>query len=211
MILIILIFLILIYLVKVSNNHDIIKEHCKTEENKANVKNAKKVFNKTKYSSALLILSLLSLIIIIICQFTKLDTIIIDYFSVDFYTEDFFNINYYYLPAFLFISRQIIIEVKISEFLHKYFEVVEEEVNSADLIKNILYKKKPTPEEKTDKASKSSPENKEESANNNEQNSSENLTDNETLTTNETLTDTETLTEDDLPTLQTDNNSTNQK
>lgn len=142
MILVILIFLILICFVKISNNQEIIKNNCHTEEDKANVKNAKKVFGKARYSIIMLILSFILLIAIIICQFTKIDTMIINYFSADFYVDDFFNVNYYYIPAFLIVCRKIIVEVKISEFLHKYFKIVEEEISSKEVIHSILYKKK---------------------------------------------------------------------
>ncbi len=143
MILVILIFLVLVCLVKVSNNHDLIKANCKTPEATANVKNAKKVFNREKYSIAFFAIGVLLIIFIVICQFTTLDTIIINYFSADFYTEDFFNSYLYYIPAFILVSRKILVEVKMSEFLHKYFEVVEEEISSAEVLKSILYKKKP--------------------------------------------------------------------
>ena len=94
MILIILIFLILLCIVKVSNNNDLIKANVKTPEDNANVKNAKKVFRKAKYFIFMLVLSIIILISVMLCQFTTIDTFIIDYFSTDFYKEDFFNINY---------------------------------------------------------------------------------------------------------------------
>lgn len=144
MILVILIFLILICLVKISNNQDIIKNHCKTRDDKANVKNAKKVFGHARYSIIMLIISIISVVIILICQFTTIDTVIINYFSVDIYEADFFNHNFYYVPVFLIICRQIIIEVKLSEFLHKFFNVVEEEISGKEVIKSYLYKKTPS-------------------------------------------------------------------
>ena len=143
MILVCFILLCLICLVKIVNNNDIIKEKQKSTEDKANIKNARKVYSNSKTAQILLILVGVTILIIILCQFTKIDTIIINYFSSDFYEEDFFKMNYYYLPAFLLVIRQIIIEVKVSEFLYKYFNVTEEEINTKDLIKGILYKKKP--------------------------------------------------------------------
>lgn len=148
MILVILIFLVLLCFVKISNNNDIIDAKCETVEDQANVKNAKKVFSRARYSIIMLIISIFFILLIIICQFTNLDTIVINYFSVDIYQADFFNANYYYIPIFLLISRQILLEVKLSEFLHKYFEVKEEEISTKEVIHNLLYKpKEPDPNE----------------------------------------------------------------
>ncbi len=143
MILGILIFLILICVVKISSNLDLVKNNSKTSEDKANYRNAVKFYNTSNYALGILVLAIIIIIVLVICQFTELDTVVINYFKVDFYTEDFFKSIYYYIPAFMLVIRQIIVEVKISEFLYKYFKVTEEEVDTKDLVRNILYKKKP--------------------------------------------------------------------
>lgn len=149
MVLIILIFVLLICVVKIVSNNDMIKEHSKTPEDKANVKNAKRVFSNAIYANILIIAAAIITLLIVLCQFTTLDTILINYFSTDFYKDDFYNVNFYYIPAFIILTRKIIIEVKISEFLHKYFNVIEEEVNTKELIQNVLYKKKAPEENQT--------------------------------------------------------------
>lgn len=161
MILVILIFLVLLYFVKVSNNNDIIDTKCETVEDQANIKNAKKVFSRARYSIIMLIISIIFILLIVICQFTNLDTVIINYFSVDIYQADFFNANYYYIPIFLLISRQILLEVKLSEFLHKYFEVKEEEISTKEVIHTLLYKPKVSNSNENNKVTP--PENKQES------------------------------------------------
>lgn len=149
MILIILVFILIICIVKIISNNDIAKEHAKTPEAIANVKNAKKVLSRAKYSIILLIAAIVLTILILISKYTEIDTAIIEYFSTDFYRKDFYNPKFFYIPAFILVSRQIIVEVKISEFLHKYFNLVEEEVDTKELLKSVLYKKKASNEQVT--------------------------------------------------------------
>lgn len=140
MILTILIILILILLIKISNNHDIIKQNSKDENNKANIKYAKKYYTKTKTSIILLIISTLSLIILLVCNYTDIDKYIIDYFSTQFYEEKTFNTNLYYIPIYIYIARCIIIQVNIGDYLYKYFKIEEPQLEE-NLLKSILYKK----------------------------------------------------------------------
>lgn len=139
---IVLILLILVEYVKQSNNDDLIKENGKTQEQIANINNAKKVFRKTKTSLIVLAIAILSLMICLVCDFTSIDAAIIDYLSTDFYTEEAFDRTLYFLPIYIFIAREIIIQVKIGEFLLKFFNV-EEPVLEENLLKTLLYKKKP--------------------------------------------------------------------
>lgn len=142
---IVLILLILVDSVKQSNNDDLIKENCKSQEQLANINNAKKVFRRTKTSFVLLMLSILSLIICILCDFTSIDAAVIDYLSTDFYKEQAFDRIFYFLPVYIFIAREILIQVKIGEFLLKFFNV-EEPILEENLLKTLLYKKKPKEE-----------------------------------------------------------------
>lgn len=143
---IILALFIIIYTIKQSNNEDIIKENCKSKEQLANINNAKKVFSKTKVSNIVLILDLLILIIFLICDFTSLDAQIIDYISSDFYTESDFDRTLYFIPIYIYIARLIYNQVKYGEFLLKFFNV-KEPVLEENLIKTLLYKKKPSKED----------------------------------------------------------------
>lgn len=141
---IILIVLVLLILIRDSNNNDIIREKCKSQTDLDNIINAKKTFGKTKLSTILLVISILILILLLICNFTKLDDLLIDYFSFDLYEEKEFNYNLYFIPVYIFIVRQILIEVKTSEFLLKFYEVTEPKLEENPL-KSLLFKKKPNP------------------------------------------------------------------
>ncbi len=142
---IILIFLILLYAVRIMNNEDLVKNNSKDNlTDKANIKNARKHFAKKKEYKYMLIASIITLIIVLICDFTSLEATIIDYFSYDFYAEKEMNKTLYLLPIYIFVIRQIIIEVKIGEFLLKYYKV-DEPVLEENILKGILYKQKKTP------------------------------------------------------------------
>ena len=80
---IMLIVLILIGLVRYSNNKDLINHNCQDELTLANVNNAKKVLRKSKTYNVLFIIAAISLIIILICNFTDLDDALIDYISIE--------------------------------------------------------------------------------------------------------------------------------
>lgn len=163
---IVLALLIGVYWIKNNNNEDIIKENCKSKEDLANINNAKKVYSKTKISTTLLILTFTSLIIILLANFTDIDRAIIDYFSNEFYyEEEGFNYYLYLLPIYIYISRIILNEVKLGEFLLKYFKV-DEPVLEENIIKTLLYKKKIT-NKKSPKETQSEQITKEEKPDNN--------------------------------------------
>lgn len=150
---IILLLLIIIYIVRISNNKDIIKENMKDPiTDKANIKNARKYYAKKKTFKYLLIAAIAILTIFILWDFTDLEVGIIDYFSYDIYKEQEFNRALYLFPIYIFIIRQIIFEVKVGDFLFKYYKV-DEPVLEENLLKTLLYKKpqqaKPTTQEKT--------------------------------------------------------------
>lgn len=138
---IILIFLILLYIVRISNNKDIIKENSKDIiTDKANIKNARKYYSKKKLFKFLLYISILILIVILLCDFTDIEYQIIDFFSTDFSTEQDINKQLYLLPIYILVIRGIILEVKVGDFLFKYFKV-EEPILEENPLKSILYKK----------------------------------------------------------------------
>ena len=138
---IVLILLVLILITRILNNQDLIKNNSKDKlTDTANLKNAYKYFRKQKTFNLLFIVSLLSLIILIISDFTSIDANIIDYFAYDIYKEQELNRLLYLIPIYGFVTRQIILEVKIGDFLLKYYKV-DEPVLEENLIKTILYKK----------------------------------------------------------------------
>ncbi len=152
---IVLVFLILLYLVRVSNNKDIIKANSKdkTTDN-ANIKNARKYYSKKKSFRFLLYISILILIVILLCDFTSIEYQIIDYFSTDFQTEQDINKQLYLLPIYILVIREIILEVKVGDFLFKYFKV-EEPVLEENPLKSILYKKPKTNKQDSQKENSS--------------------------------------------------------
>lgn len=138
--------LIIVELIKKSNNDDLIKENCKNQEQYENIINAQKVYHRTKLSKILIAITALILIIFILWDFTSIEVAIIEFISPEFYTETPFDRTLYFIPIYVLVAREIIIQVKIGEFLLKYFNV-EEPVLEENIIKSILYKKK-TPVEK---------------------------------------------------------------
>ncbi len=151
---IVLVFMILVYLVKKSSNSELIKENCKTPNDKANVVNARKVYNNTTTSKVLLIASFVALIFAILLKFTSLEYAIRDYISSDIVEEKDFSYLIFVAPAYIFVSRLIINEVKLGDFLYKFFEVKEPELEE-NLIKTILFKK---PKETTPNPAPNNPE-----------------------------------------------------
>lgn len=142
---VVLILLILILIARILNNQDLIKDNSKDQlTDKANIKNARKYFANKKTFKGLLIVSIISLIIIIICDFTSIDAQLIDYFSYELYDETETNRLLYLFPIYIFIIRQIILEVKIGDFLFKYYKV-DEPVLEENLLKILLYKKPSQP------------------------------------------------------------------
>lgn len=144
---IMLIVLILIGLVRYSNNKDLINHNCQDELTLANVNNAKKVLRKSKTYNVLFIIAAISLIIILICNFTDLDDALIDYISIELYQPKAFDYNLYFIPLYTIVIREILIQVRIGEFLLKYFKVKETELDIANevinpLMKNLLTKMK---------------------------------------------------------------------
>ena len=151
---IVLVILVLIWYVKYSGNKELIKEHCKTPNDKANIINAKKVYKNDRTSMALLILSIVALVIVLLVKFTKIDFLIHDYISTDIVEEKDFGYIIFLIPCYIYVSRLIINEVRIGDFLYKFFQVKEPELEE-NLLKTILYKKaKPitteTPENTTE-------------------------------------------------------------
>lgn len=138
---VILVLLIILYLVRISNNQDIIKENMKDPiTDKANIKNAKKYYSRKKTYQILLYISILLLIICILWDFTDLEVSVINYISYNIYKEEEFNRNIYLFPIYLILIRQIILEVKLGDFLFKYYEI-KEPVLEENPLKTILYKK----------------------------------------------------------------------
>lgn len=145
---IILVFLILILAARISNNNDIIRENSKDKrKDLANMKNARKFYSTKKTFKIMLIAAIIILGISLIWDFTSIEVSIIDYFATEIYKEEPFNRQYYLIPIYILIIRQIIIEVKVGDFLFKYFQV-EEPVLEQNLLKTILYKKTPNKEVK---------------------------------------------------------------
>jgi len=141
----IFVLLIIIFIVKRSGNKDIIDQKVKTDSDKANAKNAYKVYQNDTTEKILFYLTIISLIVIILCHFLNIDHYIRDYISADFIERrkvSEFNLLYYLLPCYLFITRLIIIEVRVGDFLYKYFNVEEPELKE-NIIKTLLIKKKP--------------------------------------------------------------------
>ena len=132
------------------SNKDIVKQGCKTDQDKANVKNARKTYSTTKTAYFLLILSVLSLIVILLMQFTNIEYVIKDFISTEIIEETkTFSYKLYFIPLYIFISRQIIIEVNLGDFLYKFFNIEEPQLeeNPVKMIleKTPLYKKSSVP------------------------------------------------------------------
>jgi len=144
----ILAFLCVIYYVKLTGNKDIAKQCCKTEQDKANVKNARKIYSTTKTSIGLIVIAVISLIVVLLLHFTNIGYVVKDFISADFVdeTEKKFNLFSYLIPLYIIACRQIMIEVKVSEFLYKFFNVEEPQLeeNPLNSLKSLLYKKKPS-------------------------------------------------------------------
>lgn len=146
---IVLIFLILLYIVRISNNQDIIKQNSKDKiTDTANIKNARKHFSNKKTFKYLLLLAILLIIFFLISDFTSIEAQIIDFFAYDFYEEQDFNKLLYLVPIYIIIVRNIILEVKMGEFLFKYYKVDEPELDESLLkimseqIPKVIIKKK---------------------------------------------------------------------
>lgn len=146
---IVLIFLILLYIVRISNNQDIIKQNSKDKiTDTANIKNARKHFSNKKTFKYLLLLAILLIIFFLISDFTSIEAQIIDFFAYDFYEEQEFNKLLYLVPIYIIIVRNIILEVKMGEFLFKYYKVDEPELDESLLkimseqIPKVIIKKK---------------------------------------------------------------------
>ena len=134
---IVLVFLILLYIVRISNNKDVIKQNSKDSiTDNANIKNARKHFSNKKTFKYLLLLAILLTIVFLISDFTSIEAEIIDYFALDFYQEQEFNRILYLIPIYIMVVRNIILEVKMGEFLFKYYKVDEPELDES-LIKTI--------------------------------------------------------------------------
>ena len=73
----------LVCYVKFTNNKELAKKNCKSETDKANVKNARKTYSRTITTKVLLILSLVSLIIVMLMNFTDIEFFLKDFISAD--------------------------------------------------------------------------------------------------------------------------------
>ena len=149
---IILFVLIIVYIIRISNNNDIIKKHIKTEEDKAFIKKTKKEQHKTKLSLALFGISIVVLIICLICDYTTIDYILLDYFSTEFIKEPEFNKLFYFTTPYILIINLIYTQVNIGDKILNYFKTQEEELAielgaAKEIVMGILYKKKPTTED----------------------------------------------------------------
>lgn len=139
---IILVILILILMARISNNDDLIKNNSKDRrKDLANMRNARKFYSTKKTFKGLLLVAIIILAISLIWDFTSLEVGFIDYFATDIYKEEPFNRSYYLIPIYILVIRQIIIEVKVGDFLFKYLKV-DEPVLEQNLLKTLLYKKK---------------------------------------------------------------------
>lgn len=142
LLIIILIMLFFLVYIRISNNNDLIYNNTKDETDIANINNAKKVFRKSKTANNLFLASLLLLIILMICNFTDIDYKIIDFVAIDFVDELEFDYYLYLIPIYILAIREVFIQVKIGEFLLKYFKVEEVEIKiTEEVIKPLLYKK----------------------------------------------------------------------
>lgn len=145
---IVLIALVLVWYVKFTTNQELAKKNCKSETDKANVKNARKTYSRTKTTIVLLLLSIASLIVVLLMNFTNLEFILKDFISADFVEEGkTFSYYFYLIPLYILASRQIIIEVNLGDFLYKFFNVEEPEYEGGTL-KSLLYKKSGNKNEK---------------------------------------------------------------
>ena len=64
-------------------------------------------------------------LVFLISDFTSIEAEVIDYFALDFYQEQEFNRILYLIPIYIIVVRNIILEVKMGEFLFKYYKVDE--------------------------------------------------------------------------------------
>lgn len=75
---VILFFLIILVIIRISNNKDLINSHSKNEVDIANIENAKKVFRRSKTSNYFLLGTISIFIVLLLCNFTDIDYKIID-------------------------------------------------------------------------------------------------------------------------------------
>ena len=148
---IVLIALFIVMYGRISKNNDLIKKNNKTIVDTANVKNAKKYFHNTKIATITLLIGVFILLFCIVCEFTDIETNFIDMFSTDIIENIELDRKFYFFPLYFLIAREIYIQVKISEYLQKFFDdhEIEEKIDLKSIdIKKILYKPaKPKPED----------------------------------------------------------------
>jgi len=144
---ILLILLFFVAFLRISNNNDIIKKNNKTTVDTANIKNALSHYQKSKASIISLIIIIILFIACILCEFTDIETTIIDALSTEIIGTVELDRIFYLLPFYLLGIREILIQVQYGEFLLKYYNDKEEIVNinfKKINLKSILYKK-PSP------------------------------------------------------------------
>ncbi len=144
----VLVLLVGVCYIKYMGNKELIKNNCKTEVDKDNAKNARKVYSSTKTSKALLILSFVSLIIVFLLKFTDIDYIIRDFVSTELIERRSISYLAFLIPFYILVSRQIIIEVNLGDFLYKFFNVEEPQLEEG-AIKSLLFKKSTAKEKAT--------------------------------------------------------------
>ncbi len=155
-----MLFLILVTIVllgvmygRISKNNDLITKNNKTVVDTANVNNAKKFYHNNKTATITLLVGIALVFFCVLCEFTDIETKFIDYFSTDFIDTVELDRKLYFLPIYFLITREIYIQVKISEYLQKFYDdkEIEEKIDLKKLkeidIKKILYKKPAKPAE----------------------------------------------------------------
>ena len=145
---------------RMSRNDDLIKKNNKTIVDTANVKNAKKYYHNSKAATISLLIGIAMIVFCILCEFTDIETKFIDAFSTDFVETKELNRKLYLIPVYYLIAREIIIQVKISEYLQKFYndKEKEEKITMEDLkkidLKKVLYKPVKKPAEVPDNPNK---------------------------------------------------------
>lgn len=131
---------------RMSKNKDLIKKNNKTIVDTANVNNAKKYYHNDKAATISLLVGIAMIAFCILCEFTDIETSFLDAISTDFVETTELSKKLYLIPVYYLLAREIIIQVKISEYLQKFYndKEPEEKITMEDLkkidIKKILYK-----------------------------------------------------------------------
>ena len=149
---IVFILLVIIYIIRISNNKDIIQKNKKTDEDKAYIKKIKKKEHTNIISTIFFISAIVALTVIILCDYTSIDYVIADYFAESFIEEKELNKLLYFIPAYILIVNLVYIQVRIGDKLLTYFKTIEEELKlniniDKEKLLGLIYKKKTSSEE----------------------------------------------------------------